>query len=121
MSELFGGFNENARKMADSLNAITDIASQTNLLSLNASIEAARAGEAGRGFAVVATEIGNLANETAKATNEINATIEEIKPPIFIKQIQPLLFQQIVITQFHFMLTLLMLKHHSTLRIQIKF
>lgn len=59
--------------------AISDIASQINLLSLNASIEAARAGEAGRGFAVVATEIGNLANETAKATDEINSTIEEIK------------------------------------------
>ena len=60
-------------------NVITSIAEQTNLLALNATIEAARAGESGKGFAVVANEVKELAKATAKATEEINKTIESIQ------------------------------------------
>jgi methyl-accepting chemotaxis protein len=68
-----------AQKVGDVVRLITDIAEQTNLLALNATIEAARAGEAGKGFAVVASEVKNLANQTARATEEIAQQIATIQ------------------------------------------
>ncbi|HET8727535.1 MAG TPA: methyl-accepting chemotaxis protein, partial [Alphaproteobacteria bacterium] len=73
------GLAEAAQKIGEVVQLITDIASQTNLLALNATIEAARAGDAGKGFAVVASEVKNLANETAKATEEITGQITSIQ------------------------------------------
>ncbi len=73
------GLAEAAQKIGEVVQLIQDIASQTNLLALNATIEAARAGEAGKGFAVVASEVKNLANQTARATEDIGAQVQAIQ------------------------------------------
>ncbi|MCR4584920.1 MAG: methyl-accepting chemotaxis protein [Lachnospiraceae bacterium] len=70
--------NESAKSISDFTQAITDIATQTNLLSLNASIEAARAGDAGRGFAVVADEIRALADQSSRSADEIKTIVNTL-------------------------------------------
>lgn len=78
-NEQVQGLADTAERIGDVVRIISDIAGQTNLLALNATIEAARAGDAGKGFAVVASEVKALANQTAKATEEIGAQIKAIQ------------------------------------------
>lgn len=76
MTEAMGRISEAAKQIGEIISAIESIASQTNLLSLNAAIEAASAGEAGKGFAVVAEEIRQLASQSSKAANNTRMLIE---------------------------------------------
>lgn len=78
-SESVARLSDGADRIGDVVKLIQDIAEQTNLLALNATIEAARAGDAGKGFSVVASEVKSLANQTAKATEEISAQISDIQ------------------------------------------
>jgi methyl-accepting chemotaxis protein len=78
-NDTVAGLAAAAQKVGDVVKLIQDIAGQTNLLALNATIEAARAGDAGKGFAVVAGEVKSLANQTAKATDDIRAQIASIQ------------------------------------------
>jgi methyl-accepting chemotaxis protein len=78
-NEQVRGLTAAAQRIGDVVELINNIASQTNLLALNATIEAARAGDAGKGFAVVASEVRALANQTAKATEEIGSQVRAIQ------------------------------------------
>ncbi len=77
--EQIGKLLEAAQRIGDVVKLITAVAEQTDLLALNATIEAARAGEAGRGFAVVASEVKSLAKQTARATEEISAHVDDMR------------------------------------------
>ncbi|MFP3325415.1 methyl-accepting chemotaxis protein, partial [Planococcus sp. SIMBA_160] len=74
---LISDLNKQAEQINKTANTIAQIASQTNLLSLNAAVEAARAGEQGRGFAVVANEVRQLARGSSEAVDEITRVLKE--------------------------------------------
>ncbi|MGX6600988.1 methyl-accepting chemotaxis protein [Micromonosporaceae bacterium Da 78-11] len=74
-AETMNKLGDSSAEIGNVVKTITSIAEQTNLLALNATIEAARAGEAGKGFAVVATEVKDLAQETAHATEDISRRV----------------------------------------------
>ncbi len=78
VTDMISATDESVKKISEMVDLITGIASQTNLLSLNASIEAARAGEAGRGFGVVATEIKTLAEQSGSSAERILSVVKEI-------------------------------------------
>src|SRR5206468_10528032 len=78
-TEVVDQLGNSSSQIGDVVRVITSIAGQTNLLALNATIEAARAGDAGRGFAIVANEVKELAQETAKATEDIARRVQAIQ------------------------------------------
>jgi len=78
-SATMGKLGESSAEIGNVIKVITSIAEQTNLLALNATIEAARAGDAGKGFAVVASEVKDLAQETARATEDISRRVQAIQ------------------------------------------
>ncbi|HEU5048669.1 MAG TPA: HAMP domain-containing methyl-accepting chemotaxis protein [Rickettsiales bacterium] len=80
--EVIAELSRDSAKIGEVVELITNIAAQTNLLALNATIEAARAGDSGKGFAVVASEVKSLANQTAKATEEISAHIGSLQASV---------------------------------------
>ncbi len=79
MNTAIATLGEKVKAIGGVMDTITDISSQTNLLALNASIEAARAGEHGKGFAVVAEEVRKLAEQSARATEEVQTTVQQLQ------------------------------------------
>ena len=73
------GIDEDSKRINRISDAITRIANETNMLSLNASIEAARAGDNGKGFAVVAEQIGQLAEDSAQSSQEVQALAKQVQ------------------------------------------